>query len=213
MSIGACIRSMAGPLEPSFADWYRSLFYDVDAFALRLAEAASGGRFVDVGAGEGAVVEALVRAIPTANVLGVDPSPKVGRLYREDPMRARFVCAQASTLLPQWADSFDVAILGDVLHHVAPEHEAAVWSTAAALVRPGGLLVVKEWIRRPSLRYFAGWCSDRFITGDKVHYRSRDEWHLAGCQHLGQRGFTLVDEWTLPPSPCNHALVFERAHA
>jgi hypothetical protein len=210
MSIGAAVRSLAGPLEPAFSDWYRGLFYDVDDFAARVNRIAPGAHIVDVGAGEGAVAAALIRGSRTAKVVGVDPSPKVGRLYREDPLRARFVCGSASSLLAQYSGRFDVALLGDVLHHVPPEDEGQVWAAAAGLVRPGGFLVLKEWVRSPSLRYWAGWFSDRVLTGDKVRYRSREEWHLTGCQYLGTRGFALVDEWVLSPAPCNHAWVFER---
>ena len=42
-------------------------------------------------------------------------------------------------------------------------------------LRPGGALVVKDWIRGAQLIHLINWLSDRFVTGDQVEYLSLPE--------------------------------------
>lgn len=210
MGLGALVRRAAGPLEPALANAYRGMFYDVGDFAAHLASLSDVARVLEVGAGEGAVIEALCARMPTARLIGIDPSARVGRLFRGDTSRVRFEQAQASELAAREPGSFDLVLAGDVLHHVADSALPDLWRALADLPRPGGWLVVKEWVTRPSLIYHLGWLSDRVITGERVHYRSREQWLDELTMHLLPRGFRLADEWLLRPWTTNHAFVLQR---
>jgi SAM-dependent methyltransferase len=107
--------------------------------------------------------------------------------------------------------SFDLVVTGDVLHHVPDPLLPEVWQALAALPRPGGWLVVKEWVVRRSPIYHLGWFSDRVITGDRIHYRSRDGWLAEMALHLLPQGYRVVDEWVLRPWATNHAFVLQRS--
>ena len=67
-------------------------------------------------------------------------------------------------------------VLCDVLHHIPLDQRAAVLHDAGRLVAPGGHLIVKDWVWGWNPASVTCWLSDRFISGDKIHYfPSRDE--------------------------------------
>lgn len=115
----------------------------VDA-VLILTEAlkAVGARDVlDVGCGEGGVARALSRR--GFRVTGIDPSiAAVARAAQRVPS-ARFLCAQAEQL-PAGLPAFDAAIFVNSLHHIVEGAMPGALLQAAAVLRPGGRLVVIE---------------------------------------------------------------------
>jgi len=70
---------------------------------------------------------------------------------------------------------FDLVMLSDVLHHVPialrEELLIAVHSTLAS----GGRLFFKDWERRSTPIHWLGYASDRWITGDRIHYLRKQE--------------------------------------
>lgn len=205
--IGRVVRRLAGPLEPRLADAYRAFFFDVDAFASRIAASLQPRFVVEIGCGEGALLTALGRQLPTTSFVGVDVSPQVGRLFQGDRHRVSFAECRAEDLVGTHAGQADLVLICDVMHHAGPDDQAALWSAAAALVRPHtGRLILKEWIRTLSPIYGLGWASDRFITGDKVVYRTRQHWHDAATR----AGWHVEAEWALRPWANNHALMLAR---
>ncbi len=59
---------------------------------------------------------------------------------------------------------FDVVTVVDVLHHVPARAQAAVIAQAAAKVRPGGLLLVKDMVTRPLWRQAANILHDLVLA-------------------------------------------------
>lgn len=210
MGIGAAVRRAAGPLEPFLSDAYRAFFFDVDGFASRLGELDAHGpirEVVEVGAGEGALVSRLVLRLPKAHLIGIDTTARVGRQFSGHWSRVEFLQVTAQVLASQRPKAADLVVLCDVLHHVQPRDLRDVLASAAALLKPGGRLVVKEWLRQPSPVYWLGWASDRFITGDRVTYRGRESWLQVISDAAPQ--LELVQEWRLAPWSCNHAFVMQ----
>lgn len=206
MSLGIAVRSAAGPLEPKLADLYRAFFFDVEDFAARLAELDRVQDVLEIGCGEGAVLTALSRKMPMARFIGIDTSPAVGRLFAGDRSRTEFQVQTAQRLAeirPAW---FDLVLIGDVLHHVPAALQPEIIRAAVALVRPGGRLVVKEWIRKPTIICLLGYLSDRLITGDRIRYLSRDQWLTDVLRSSPE--VRLEQEWSLRPWASNHAMVF-----
>lgn len=208
MGIGAAVRRAAGPFEPALANAYRALFFDVADFAARLVGLSQDRGIhtvVEVGCGEGALISELVLRLPEAQFIGIDTAGTVGRLFQGSLPKLTFLQTTAEALAQGKAFSADVVILCDVLHHVPAAARRRVLSSAALLVRPGGCLVVKEWLRKPTPAYWAGWASDRLVTGDRVDYRRRDEW-LAEISQAAPH-LRLEAEWLLRPWSSNHAFV------
>jgi len=206
MSIGIAVRRAAGPLEPKLANLYRSFFFDVEDFAARLADLGLFQDVLEIGCGEGAVLTALSGRMPQTRFVGIDTSAACGRLYAGDSMRAQFHTQTAQSLASTHRESFDLVLIGDVLHHVPAALQPRIILAAASMLRPAGRLVIKEWIRKPTPIYWLGYLSDRFITGDRIQYFSREQW-IADATSCAPR-LRLEREWSLKPWASNHAMVF-----
>jgi SAM-dependent methyltransferase len=115
-----------------------------------LAEVASRvppGRVVDIGCGHGVLVSLLANARPDRRVLGIDPDPRkiawarasVGRLPNVE-LRV----ATADALWPDLASSFEGAVIADVLYLLPVGQWELFLAATLRLLRPGGLLLLKE---------------------------------------------------------------------
>ena len=178
MSIGKMGRKVLGPLEPVAVDVYRKPFIDLESVARTLASVCTPTRIAEIGCGEGSLATELNRAWPAARLTGIDITPQPGRLYRGDPDAATFRSCSADDLAGREPGAFDLVLLCDVLHHVPPPHRAGIVAAARTLVADGGLLAIKDWEHRRDLATAAAYASDRFVTGDRIRYFTRDE--LAG---------------------------------
>src|SRR5271157_3186569 len=90
MAIGPIIRQMFGPLEKPISDFYRSIFINLNSFVDQIRQWVPASNILELGCGEGAVTECLVKSFPKALVTGIDITPKVGRMYQGDPSRVTF---------------------------------------------------------------------------------------------------------------------------
>ena len=104
--------------------------------------------------------------------MGIDIADDPGRLYRGDASRVTFERTTAGDLARREGAAFGLVVLSDVLHHVAVDQRQGVLADARALVRPGGHLVVKDWIAGKNPASVAAWLSDRYITGDRIQFFS-----------------------------------------
>jgi 2-polyprenyl-6-hydroxyphenyl methylase/3-demethylubiquinone-9 3-methyltransferase len=209
MSVGALVRRTCGPLEPFVTAAYRSCFFDVEAFVRRLQSVISPARVLEIGCGEGAVSTSMTRAWPSVTIEGIDRTPSVGRLYAGDRTRVRFRQMSAEEFARDEPNSVDLVVLCDVLHHIPWDQHPAILQAAALSLRPGGCLVVKEWMRDGSLPYWVGYVSDRYITGDRIRHGTRDEWLDAFRRAFGNSA--LRDEFRVGPWACNQAFVLDPA--
>jgi 2-polyprenyl-3-methyl-5-hydroxy-6-metoxy-1,4-benzoquinol methylase len=120
MRPGPLIRRLFGPYERGLTEAYRRIFVELDDFPhhLRLW-VPEAKKILEVGCGEGAMTERLVRAYPDAVVTGIDMTPNLGRLFRGDRDRVLFLTKSVQDTARDEPASFDLVILCDVLHHVA----------------------------------------------------------------------------------------------
>jgi len=170
--LGASVRALFGPWEADLAIAYRRAFFDITAFARTAAAWAPESRTIlEVGCGEGQVTEALIRRLPRAHALGIDLTPRVGRLYRGDRLAASFAQTPASAV----AETFDLVVVCDVIHHVPEPDRDAFLTQVAGRVRTGGMLVVKEWIRSATPVHAVVHLSDRLLSQDRVSFWSAEE--------------------------------------
>jgi SAM-dependent methyltransferase len=208
MGIGKVVRRLSGPLEPYLTDAYRGFFFDTHGFADRVAEMGHVESVVEIGCGEGALITALAERMPGTRFLGVDVTANVGRLFEGDRSRVRFECTDATVVADREGAIADLVIVCDVMHHVPTEARRGLWSAAERLVKRGGRIVFKEWLKNPAPIYWIGWASDRFITGDRIQYETREEWMRQIEVETVPWG--VVSEMRLSPWKTNHAFVLER---
>ena len=163
---------------------------DLLAF-VRAALPAPPARVLEVGAGDGELAEAL-RALGH-DVLAIDPVSEADAVART-----------ALLDVDEPDGSFDAALAVRSLHHVEPLRESC--ERLAALVRPGGRLVVDEFdVERLDERAARWMLGQRAAVGDDSH-SAADELVAAMRAHL--HPVSLVVEALAPaftlgdPVPC-----------
>jgi SAM-dependent methyltransferase len=169
--------------------WYRLLHRKV-VRALRRAGVRSDGPILDVGCGTGGVLSAL-RTAGFSEACGLDVSPLAAQICRERGLRvamgdARAVGAAVGTR------RFAAIICNDVLYFFDPPQAQAVLADFAALLTPGGVLVLNV----PAYAAFAG-MHDRAVG---IQHRAT----LAELEkQLRQTGFEIIElhAWPLFLAP------------
>lgn len=166
MRPGPLIRGLFGPYEREIAEAYRTLFVDLDDFVDRLQVwAPQPRRMLEVGCGEGAMTERLSKAYPAATVTGTDITPKIGRLFRGDAAKVRFLRRPVEDVALNEPASFDLVVLCDVVHHVPPLERQPLLSAIGRVMAAGGSLAVKDWIVSAGPIHWLCSASDRYLTG------------------------------------------------
>jgi 2-polyprenyl-6-hydroxyphenyl methylase/3-demethylubiquinone-9 3-methyltransferase len=119
----------------------------VSAPLAAMAARARGSAMLDVGCGHGALVALLAEGHPDRRVVGIDPDTRkigwaqasVGR----NPCVELKACT-IETLAAERPGTFDSVFVADVLYLLAPAAWGEFLSAARRLLRPGGVLVLKE---------------------------------------------------------------------
>ncbi|HWG85119.1 MAG TPA: methyltransferase domain-containing protein [Deinococcales bacterium] len=147
---------------------------------------------LDVGCGSGLLALDIARAQPAARVVGLDPSPEQVERARANAAaagtaNAEFRVGTADGLLAA-GERFHLITLIEVAQFLG-DLEAEL-STLAALLQPGGALVVKSSILppEPAGRAFSQALLERFIH-NASSYRNEEEWRAA----LGAASLHVVE--------------------
>jgi len=175
MAIGPVVRKLFGPLERPVSELYRSIFVDLTALVRQIRQWSPATNILEVGCGEGAIVERLVKEYPDANITGIDVSPRVGRMYQGDPKRVTFRQQTIRDFADGQTASFDLLLICDIMHHIPWEIHKDILMDAKRVLKPGSYLVLKDWARYSTPIHFLCYFSDRFITGDRIRYKSTSE--------------------------------------
>ncbi len=111
---------------------------------------------VDLGTGPGLLLPMLRERHPRAELVGVEIQPEMLKVARRSAERAgaRLVEADLADPLPLDAASADVVTLVMAFHELA--HPPAILDEIARILRPGGRLVLYDWVRRPLEAYLEG---------------------------------------------------------
>lgn len=229
----ACGDALVGGLKERFGGDYEKFFSDYDDFRYAMEDhlpacfdalGVSGKRVLEIGLGQGADAESLIRrgAIWT----GLDlTAESVGRVRTRLTLRNlpfADLCQGSVLDLPFPADTFDMIFSHGVLHHV-PEIQQAQREIHRVL-RPNGELVVmlySRWslnylvsiagIRRAALLTAYSLC--RLGLLDERRAGGMLGVHLANARRLGMRRYLRLREFTHhnTDGPANpYALVYDR---
>jgi len=198
MSLGPFIRRLFGPYERQIGEAYRSIYIDIDSFVELMRDwAPDATRILEVGCGEGAVTERLAAAYPNARITAIDITARVGRLYQGPRERVEFVRCDVHRVASAEPAAYDLVVLSDVLHHVPTELRQGLIDSIRATLAPGGSFVFKDWERTFTPIHWLCYASDRWVTGDRISYMSREQMRVRLASSFGHSA--LVAEARVRP--------------
>jgi 2-polyprenyl-6-hydroxyphenyl methylase/3-demethylubiquinone-9 3-methyltransferase len=180
-------------------------------------------RMLDIGCGGGILSEPLGRL--GAQMVGADPSPEniaAAAAHAEQSGVAVDYRATTAEALAEAGERFDVVLAMEVVEHVADVKSFV--ATCAAMVKPGGLMIVAtlnrtlksfalaivgaEYVLRWLPRGTHQW--DKFVTPSELELA----FESAGLDVIGERGVIynlLADRWQLSSDmDVNYMLVASR---
>ena len=107
-------------------------------------------RVVDLGCGDGRLIEVVLRARPDAReAIGIDNSPpmleRAGVRFDGDP-RVRLLHHDLAVALPALGH-FDVVVSGFAIHHLAHDRKRSLFEEVVGVLRPNGVFVNLEVVR------------------------------------------------------------------
>jgi len=175
MAIGPFVRQLLGPFERSVSDIYRAIFVDLLVLAKQIKDQIPAENILEIGCGEGALTEYLSRIYSQAHLTGIDITPRVGRMFQGDLSRVIFKQQPVKDFVDQNQSCFDLVVISDVLHHVPWEMHQDFLADSAKALKSGGYLAIKDWESRSTPIHLLCYLADRYITGDRVKYKTSDE--------------------------------------
>lgn len=206
MAIGPIIRRAFGPYEYQISAGYRALYIDICQLARVTHRWVPVARnILEVGCGEGAVTEKLKMRYPDAAITAIDVAANLGRLYRGQRERLRFLQLPVQQIAATEPGSYDLIILSDVLHHVQDDLRLPLLQSIRTVLAPGGSFVFKDWERTFSPIHWLSYASDRWLTGDRVAYLTRGEMRSSLIATFGDAA--IIAEERIAPWRNNIALL------
>ena len=138
------------PWGDELALWYVDNYgeHPVNAFAIELADLKGSETLLDIGCGSGSAVRAAAEKNTTGRIIGLDPSPAMIRIAREQSQnhpassRIEFIQSGAEDI-PLAPESVDVAIAVNSLHHW-PDMNEGLSEVARVLKQQGRLILIEE---------------------------------------------------------------------
>lgn len=173
MKIGPLIRRLLpAAVETMAARAYRSIFVDLEKVASHLADALpSNANVLDIGGGDGELLNRLLARRIDVRVTMVDIAPSVGRFllpqYRQRVRLLPRTTIQAHLLtLREQSRKYDAAIVVDVMHHIPGGQRESFLGAVHEALSPGGVLLIKD-VEPGHPRATLGYLCDRYISGDR----------------------------------------------
>jgi 2-polyprenyl-3-methyl-5-hydroxy-6-metoxy-1,4-benzoquinol methylase len=168
-SPGHYARRLLGPqLFKPLGDAYRAFFVDLDAVAASFPQLPRRASILEVGGGDGQLLNALLARFDDAHATMIDISPRLGDAL-DKTLLAR-VQLHPNTSIKQYIERGhpppDLISVCDVVHHVAPDQRVRFFADLRPLIGQETLLVVKD-IRPGTPRAYLSYLADRYVSGDR----------------------------------------------
>jgi SAM-dependent methyltransferase len=190
--------------------WYDGLFYRlmIDPIAgKRLAGPVGkcveeGSSIIDIGSGTGSLVLALAPRCRRA--VGVDLSSKMVRYAakrlasRARLSRAEFFHVDGAGMAERFQETFDYAIITQVLHEVRPEVRAKIIAEARKIAR---MAIIVDFAAPFPRKLFSRFVRLVELSAGKEHNKNFREWYDAGGidGFVRREGLTVQAERLLKP--------------
>ena len=166
-SPGQIARKLLGPYFKPVGDVYRRVFVNLEKIVDVLAEAApTNARVLDIGGGDGALIDRLLDRRPDLTITMCDIAPSVGAFLSE--ANRGQVTQLPATDFADVHGKFDFVMITDVMHHVPVDQRDSFFETLARSCREWGArtLFFKD-VEPGHLRSALSLLADWYITGDR----------------------------------------------
>ena len=170
-------------------------------FETLIPEVPKGASVLDIGCGGGLFLGLVDAAGLKPAGTGFDVSPLAIRLAQGMAAKAGKAGArldfQRLDADEPWPDGqYDVIAMIDVIHHVPPAAQEAVIRRASAKVKPGGVFLYKDMVKRPLWRAAANRLHDLVLARQWIHYvpvEAVERW--AAAEGLTLERSALINRW------------------
>jgi len=192
---------------------YRAVFVDLDEVAACVPELPAGGEILDIGGGDGALLDRILHVQPHVRATLVDQSPSVGlSISDRNRERVRMLASRNVAECPALGiPAPHAVVIADVLHHVPPGERLGFLCEVAEFGRASlRFLVVKE-VAPEGWRARLGLLSDWYVTGDR-HVELIPPEELVPLVLEAFPGFVARATRLLERDSPNYCIVFESPH-
>ncbi len=179
MSVGRIARRLLGPRYFSLVGRaYRRIFVDLTLVARAIGHLDRGTLVLDVGGGDGELVNLLLACNPGVRFTMLDVSADVGGgvlpEYRE---RVTIMpCTRMVDYSGRGLPIPDVVLISDVVHHVPPGQRLAFFGELRVLLDGHECSMFVKDVQPGYFRSSLGYLADRWVSGDRqVSLVSREE--------------------------------------
>lgn len=169
MPLGPALRSLMNPaMERRLSGMYRRIFVDLEQVSkVLLPHLPHNARILDIGGGDGELLNHLLRARPDLSIDMVDIAPVVGKFIQPDHTGnvRRFTQTPVEKLPPENA-GYDIALISDVMHHLPAEYRETFLQSIRARLRNDGCLLIKDIEPGHAISSLSLFC-DMYVSGDR----------------------------------------------
>jgi hypothetical protein len=169
MSIGGVTRKLLGKNFNSIGKIYRAFFVNVDTFILSIPKFEKGEILIDIGSGDGEILDKILTENPNIKAVAIDISPNIGRMIC-DENRPRVQLLPSYSIQqyknsPKFKDA-KYLILSDVLHHIPKDKRDNFFNELFLLCNRRTNLIIKD-IEPGFLKATLSLLADNQISCDK----------------------------------------------
>lgn len=169
MPLGPTIRALLSPaMERRLSGLYRSVFVDLDKVASSLLpHLVKDARILDVGGGDGELLNRLLDVRPDLSIDMVDIAPVVGKFVQsEHEIHVRKFPNMPLEDLSADLTGYDVGLISDVMHHLPSDYRASFLQAIRARLAPNACILIKDIEPGHAIASLSLFC-DMYISGDK----------------------------------------------
>jgi hypothetical protein len=170
VSLGALARKLLGHYFPLVGRMYRRFFVDLEKVAMALPDLSEANYLLDIGSGDGEVMNHVLRRQPGLRAVMIDIVPHVGDWLTPE-LRSRveiFADHSVQDFTQRALQSPDAILLSDVMHHVPLLARAELLADIRTLLAGRAATIVIKDIEPGSARAKLAYLADIYITGDKA---------------------------------------------
>jgi cyclopropane fatty-acyl-phospholipid synthase-like methyltransferase len=180
MSVGSLARKLLGRrLFPVIARGYRAVFVDMVKVADSFPAVSPGTRVLDIGGGDGELLNILLARHPELRVTMIDLNSTLGTALRPEFRDRVEVLPRTSIrqLAALGRPPPQVIIISDVVHHIPVEYRVSFFEDVRDLLAGHTAMLVVKDVEPGTFRAQLSWLADRYVSGDR-------NVHLIGAREL-----------------------------